>query len=81
VRLKLTKATLLAKQKIATSGDTSGDRSSGVQEFRSGGVVEWWSGGVVEGESIFSCFSGRLGISSLPGAATVRSVDIWWLSF
>jgi hypothetical protein len=37
VRLKLTKATLLAKQKIATSGD-----SSGVQEFRSGGVVEWW---------------------------------------
>jgi hypothetical protein len=40
VRLKLTKATLLAKQKIATSGD-----SSGVQEFRSSGVQEWWSGG------------------------------------
>jgi hypothetical protein len=39
--VKLTKATLLAKQKIATSGD----RSSGVVEWWSGGVVEWWSGG------------------------------------
>jgi hypothetical protein len=36
VRLKLTKAILLAKQKIANSGD----RSSGVQEFRSDGVME-----------------------------------------
>jgi hypothetical protein len=44
VRLKLTKATVLAKQKIANSG---------VQEFRSDGVVERgvverWSGGAVE---------------------------------
>jgi hypothetical protein len=50
VPLKLTKAILLAKQKIANSGDDSGARSQepGVQEFRSSGVQEWWSDGVME---------------------------------